>query len=94
MNVKFSLDIDKLKECMKERNMGIRSAAREMGIDHGYLSKVLRGENEAGKKFIDGALATFGLRYEDIVKAKTETASESSILKETYKRIHNSQHGQ
>jgi hypothetical protein len=37
-----------------------------MGIDHTYLAKVIKGCQEPGKLFIDRALITFGLRFEEL----------------------------
>jgi len=66
---RYTLDVEKVSRLIAGEYPSLRKAAREMGIDHSYLSKVLSGQREPGKKFIEGVLATFkGVKFEEIFK--------------------------
>lgn len=46
---------------------GVREIARLLGLDHGYVSRVLRGEQEPGRKFIYATLTNLpGAMYHEI----------------------------
>lgn len=65
----YTLDIEKVSGLIAREYPSLRRAARDMGINHSYLSKVLTGKREPGKKFIDGILIAFkGIKYEEIFK--------------------------
>lgn len=64
---RYTLDIEKVTGLIARDYPSLRRAAKEMGINHSYLSKVLTGKREPGKKFIDGFLAAFrGVTFEEI----------------------------
>ncbi|MFZ5646068.1 MAG: helix-turn-helix domain-containing protein [Bacillota bacterium] len=61
------MDIKKLSGLIGGKYSSQRMAARAMGINHSYLSKVLKGKRKPGKKFIDGMLKAFNdVKYEEI----------------------------
>lgn len=65
----YSLDIQVVSKLIAGKYRSLREAAKAMGISHSYLSKVLAGKREPGKKFIDGMLAAFkGIKFEEIFK--------------------------
>ncbi len=66
---KYALDTKLLTALIHSRYPSLRMAARDMGIHHSYLCKVLNKKQEPGKKFIEGVLAAFkDLKYEEIFK--------------------------
>lgn len=70
---RYTLDLEKVSRLIADGYPSLRKAARDMGINHSYLSKVLNGKREPGKKFIDGMLVTFkGIKFEEIFR-KQET---------------------
>jgi transcriptional regulator with XRE-family HTH domain len=66
---RYALDIEKVSKLIAREYPSLRRAAKAMGINHSYLSKVLTGKREPGRKFIDGILAAFkGIKFEEIFK--------------------------
>jgi transcriptional regulator with XRE-family HTH domain len=66
---RYTLDIEKVSGLIARGYPSLRQAAKDMGISHSYLSKVLTGRREPGKKFIDGMLAAFrGVKFEEVFK--------------------------
>ncbi|MFZ5597761.1 MAG: helix-turn-helix domain-containing protein [Bacillota bacterium] len=66
---KYILEIEVVTELIMSRYPSFRKAAAALGISHSYLSKVLSGKREPGRKFIDGILADFkGVKFEEIFK--------------------------
>lgn len=64
---RYALDILKVSELIARDYPSMRSAAKAMGINHSYLSKVLSGRREPGRKFINGILGAFrGIKFEEI----------------------------
>lgn len=67
---KYTLDTELLTALIKGRYPSLRVAAKDMGIHHSYLCKVLNNKQAPGKKFIEGVLSAFeGLKYEQIFKS-------------------------
>ncbi|MFZ5645310.1 MAG: helix-turn-helix domain-containing protein [Bacillota bacterium] len=63
----YSLDNKKVSELISARYSSLREASKAMGISHSYLSKILAGKREPGKKFIDGILVALkGVKFEEI----------------------------
>jgi transcriptional regulator with XRE-family HTH domain len=61
------MDNEKVARIIADNYSSLREAARAMGISHSYLSKVLTGKREPGRKFIDGILAAHkGVKFEEI----------------------------
>lgn len=69
---RYTLDIEKVSRIIAGEYSSLRAAASAIGISHSYLSKVLTGKREPGRKFIDGILVTFKeVRFEEIfIKVK------------------------
>jgi len=66
---RYTLDIEKVAALIDSSYTSRRKAASAMGINHSYLSKVLTGKREPGRKFTDGLLAVFnGVRFEEVFK--------------------------
>ena len=63
---KYILNRKLLLSLIKCKDWSIRKTAKHMGIDHTYLSKIIKGCQEPGKLFIDRALITFDLRFEEL----------------------------
>lgn len=59
------VDIKKVKAFMAEKNMSEPEFANTMGITYSYLFRVLRGDRQPGRKFIEGLLNA-GMRADDI----------------------------
>jgi len=53
---KVALNIDAFEKVLKDKNLSESEAAKEMGIDRSHLYRVLRGKQDPGRKFIEGAL--------------------------------------
>ncbi|MFZ5633047.1 MAG: helix-turn-helix domain-containing protein [Bacillota bacterium] len=69
----YTLDIEKVSGLIAREYRSLREAAKAMGINHSYLSKVLNGKREPGRKFIDGILAAFkGVKFEEIFKKQND----------------------
>ncbi len=62
----YILNRELLLSLITKRNWSIRKTAKQMGIEHTYLAKVIKGCQEPGKLFIDRALITFDLRFEEL----------------------------
>lgn len=61
------MDNKKVAKLIYDNYASLRKAAAAMGISHSYLSKVLAGRREPGRKFIDGILAAHkGIKFEEI----------------------------
>lgn len=70
---RYTLDIKKVSDLIAREYPSLRRAARDMGISHSYLSKVLNGKREPGRKFIDGMLAVFKeIKFEEIFKKQND----------------------
>ena len=70
---RYTLDTEKIYKLIAREYPSLRKAAKDMGIDHSYLSKVLTGKREPGKKFIDGVLEAFkGVKFEEIFMKQKE----------------------
>ncbi len=70
---RYTLDIEKVSGLIAGEYPSLRKAAKDMGINHSYLSKVLTGKREPGKKFIDGMLAAFrDVKFEEIFKKQND----------------------
>ncbi len=64
---RYTLDTEKVSALIAGEYPSLRKAAKDMGINHSYLSKVLTGKREPGRKFIDGILAVFkDVKFEEI----------------------------
>lgn len=65
--LRYALNIKKLSDLIDRDYSSLRSAAKAMGINHSYLSKVLSGRREPGRKFINGILGAFrGIKFEEV----------------------------
>ena len=53
---KIMLNKDAFAKVLKDKNLTESEAAKEMGIDRSHLYRVLRGKQDPGRKFIEGAL--------------------------------------
>jgi len=53
---KVMLNKDVFEKALKKKNLTESEAAREMGIDRSHLYRVLKGKQDPGRKFIEGAL--------------------------------------
>ena len=53
---KVMLNIDAFEKVLKDKRMSESEAAKEMGIDRSHLYRVLKGKQDPGRKFIEGAL--------------------------------------
>jgi len=63
----YNLDTEKVSKLVKDKYSSLRKAAKAMGISHSYLSKVLTGKREPGRKFIDGMLVVFKeIKFEEL----------------------------
>ncbi|MCL6612043.1 MAG: helix-turn-helix transcriptional regulator [Peptococcaceae bacterium] len=70
---RYTLDTEKVSDLIDRAYPSLRKAAKDMGISHSYLSKVLTGKREPGKKFIDGILAAFKeIKFEEIFKKQND----------------------
>ncbi len=69
---RYTLDNEKVSRIIAGEYSSLRAAARAIGISPSYLSKVLTGKREPGRKFIDGILMTFKeIKFEEIfIKVK------------------------
>ena len=69
---RYTLDNEKVSRIIAGEYSSHRAAARAIGISPSYLSKVLTGKREPGRKFIDGILMTFKeIKFEEIfIKVK------------------------
>lgn len=64
---RYTMDKEKVARLIADNYRSLRRAARAMGISHSYLSKVLSGKREPGRKFIDGILAANkNVKFEEI----------------------------
>ena len=64
---RYAMDNKKVERLIYDNYKSLRKAAAAMGISHSYLSKVLAGRREPGRKFIDGILAAHkGIKFEEI----------------------------
>jgi len=64
---RYAMDKKKVARLIYDNYASLRKAAAAMGISHSYLSKVLTGRREPGRKFIDGILAAHkGIKFEEI----------------------------
>mgnify|MGYP000846986782 CR=1 FL=1 len=59
------INLDNVKEFMDERDMSEQEFAKIMGITRSYLFRVLRGDRQPGRKFIEG-LFRAGMVVDDI----------------------------
>lgn len=70
---RYTLDTEKVSNLIAGEYPSLRRAARDMGISHSYLSKVLTGKREPGRKFIGGMLAVFKeVKFEEIFKKQND----------------------
>lgn len=53
---KVMLNIDAFEKVLKDKRLSESEAAKEMGIDRSHPYRVLRGKQDPGRKFIEGAL--------------------------------------
>lgn len=53
---KVMLNIDVFAKALKDKHLTDSDAAKEMGIDRSHLYRVLKGKQDPGRKFIEGAL--------------------------------------
>ena len=59
------INIENVKQYMAEKQMSEPDFAEAMGITYSYLFRVLRGDRQPGRKFIEG-LFRVGMKAEDI----------------------------
>jgi transcriptional regulator with XRE-family HTH domain len=63
----LKLNVEKLRAYMEIKSWSERELARRMGLSHSAVNRVLRGEREPGRKFIDRVLLICqGLTFYDL----------------------------
>jgi transcriptional regulator with XRE-family HTH domain len=65
-----------LRELRESKGISLRSAARELGIDASYLSRVERGDKKASPSVLDRAASYYELPREDFAWADGKLPSD------------------
>lgn len=68
------INLKNIEDFMLRNGLSERQLARSMGVSHSYVFRVLRGDRQAGGKFI-GGLVKAGMPPQDIFFTNTVTNS-------------------
>ena len=64
---KVSLNTEVFSKILEEKNLCPGKAAKEMGIDRSHLFRVMKGQQDPGRKFIAGVLKVGqGYRFDEL----------------------------
>jgi transcriptional regulator with XRE-family HTH domain len=64
---------EEVRQLLADRNMTLRSLAAQVGVDPGFLVRVLQGKQPPSHKVIEGVSEAFGLPPDYFVEARWET---------------------